>query len=61
MTKTQSAMFAFYISQTPGDGRQPIALPGGGTAYVRVEKASTSDVALPQRGESLMNTLELDV
>lgn len=34
---------AFYVSLSPGRDRQPITLPDGRTAYIRVEDSGTTD------------------
>lgn len=58
---------AFYFSQSPGPGRTPIvvwdkASVNGTVVYIRAEVFDTADLdealrrALPQPGESVMNT-----
>jgi hypothetical protein len=53
----------FYLSFAPGPDRQPITLPGGGVAYIRVvESALPLDAALdiePPPDEHLLNVHEL--
>lgn len=52
----------FYFSHEPGEGRQPIHLPSGGTVYVRVQEtelgmSESLDLAVLQPGEvSVMNS-----
>jgi len=57
--------YAFYLSEHSGPDRQPITLPGGGHAYIRVERLENTncidalDAARCMPDESLMNTYEL--
>lgn len=60
-------IYAFYVSNSPGPGRQTIKLPGGRTAWLRVQAlpAAKSDVvagldmARLRKGEQFMNTHDL--
>lgn len=67
---SKKRVYAFYISERSARGRQAIALPGGGRAFVRAVwlRGAASDLegldhaSPPQEGEvGLMNTHELDV
>lgn len=61
---TRNAM-AFYVSMVPGLDRQPIVLPDGRMAYIRVEDSGTEDEgaalddAEPGMGEVTLNTVAL--